>query len=82
MEDESPSCRSWADECNDKLQSPRALGYGSPGSMLVVLLAYGPEGSITLIDSEDYFDSDFESTLPPLSPGKGKEVAGPSQKHW
>lgn len=31
MEDGSPSRRSWADEANEELSSPRALGAGSPG---------------------------------------------------
>lgn len=77
MEDGSSSRRSWADEAEDELPSPRALGAGSPGTFLDSLLTRGPEGRISLSDLEY---SDSEPPLSPLPAGKGKEVAEPSRK--
>lgn len=66
MEDGSPSRRSWADEANEELSSPRALGAGSPGLFMEGVLARGPRERVSISDSE-----------PPSLPlaGKGKAVA-------
>jgi len=81
MEDGSPSRRSWADVADDDLPPPQEFFVGSPG--LLVALARGPGGCVSLSDSEDYSDSDLSAAAasPPRDPlGKGKETAEPRRR--
>jgi hypothetical protein len=57
----------------------RSLGAGSPGSLLGVLLARGPEEFASFSDSEECSGCGSEPPSPPPF-GKGKAVAGPSRK--
>ncbi|CAD6271194.1 unnamed protein product [Miscanthus lutarioriparius] len=82
MENGSPSRRSWEDEADDELPSPRSLGVGSPGlfpgaaafgeSPSPLELEFGHGDRIFFSDSEDYSDSEPPSPPPE---GKGKAVA-------
>jgi len=71
MEHGSPSRRSWADEAEKELPSPRSLGAGSPG------LFHGGRFDESFVNRLGLSDSESEadSGLPPPPPGKGKDVA-------